>query len=89
MVHAYCTKEKKKNVDIVNPVYSVTSNGRNIVKGKCSSCGGKVAAFVSGDAAAGKKKGGKSRSRKTRSRKTKSRASRKSRKSRKSRRSHK
>ena len=49
MVKAYCMKEKKKNVDIVDPIFELNKIGRAIAKGKCSSCGGKVYKILAAD----------------------------------------
>ncbi len=84
MVKGYCLKEKKK-VEIDGPEYALNAKDRPVVRGKCSSCGGKVyailaAADVPADLKAklvGKKKGGASR--RFRKSKTSSKGSRKSR----------
>lgn len=95
MVKGYCLKEKKK-VEIKSPEYEFNTRGTPIVRGKCSSCQGKVYKILGEDdlkdAPAdfqkkakdkkAKKKGGSNKSR--RSSKTCGNKSRKSRRSRKS-----
>ncbi len=83
MVKGYCLKEKKK-VEIEGPEYALNAKNRPVVRGKCSSCGGKVyailaAADVPADLKAklvGKKGGASRRFRKS---KASSKGSRKSR----------
>jgi hypothetical protein len=44
---AYCVQKScKKMVDVKDPKEKTTKNGREMISGKCSECGGKVNAFV-------------------------------------------
>lgn len=46
MVKGYCMKEKKKNVEILNPQYEMNARGGAVAVGKCGSCGNKIYAFI-------------------------------------------
>ena len=44
----YCVKCKAKNSEMTNCVKSKTTNGRNMVKGKCKKCGTNMCKFIKG-----------------------------------------
>ena len=48
-VKAYCLMCKKKQ-DMVDPEPAKTSNGRDMLKGKCAKCGQKMFLFVKASA---------------------------------------
>ena len=85
MVKAYCLKEKK-HVDVKDPKFVLNARGSPMVRGTCTSCGGKIAGMIKmvdapkelQDKAKHAKKGSGEK-------KSRSRKSRKSRKSKKSR----
>lgn len=90
-------KEKKKNVEIIDPEYSLNKIGRAVAKGKCGSCGGVVFRLLKAEeipaslaAKMKSKKGGARKSKASRpSAGRKSKPSRKSKKSKKSKKSRK
>jgi len=45
MTQAYCVRCKEK-VNIKDAHKVTSSNGRNMIKGECSHCGGKVSVFT-------------------------------------------
>ena len=50
MVEGYCLKEKKK-VQVNDPKYEVNARGQPVLKGTCSSCGGKIYKIIKWDEA--------------------------------------
>lgn len=48
MTQGYCVRCKAKN-DILEGEMKKTKNGRDMLQGKCSSCGTKVSVFMKGD----------------------------------------
>jgi hypothetical protein len=50
MVEGYCLKEKKK-VQVNDPKYEVNARGQPVIKGTCSSCGGKIYKIIKWDEA--------------------------------------